>query len=159
MRVAREALGAASDYEQARLAGSLTYTVGRNSGQLSFETAYSLDDAAPLERWFELGGLGRLSGLVPDQLSGRHLGLVTLAMYRRLNDVRLFPVYAGFTLEAGNTWDEASDIDVDSLRYSGSVFLGAVTPIGPLYLAYGHSDDGEGTAYLFLGNPFKSRRY
>lgn len=159
LRVAREAIGAAFDYEQAVFAGSVAYSIGRNSGLLNLEAGYSLDDAAPLERWFELGGLGRLSGLVPDQLSGRHMGLATLAMYRRLNDVDLFPVYAGFTLEAGNVWSEASDIGIDDLRYSGSVFLGADTPIGPLYLAWGHNDNGEGTAYLFLGNPWKSRRY
>ena len=39
----------------------------------------SFDDAAPIERWFRAGGFGRLSGLAPDQLSGRHIGLASLA--------------------------------------------------------------------------------
>ncbi|MEJ8567825.1 patatin-like phospholipase family protein [Elongatibacter sediminis] len=159
LRAARDSLGAEIDYEQAYFGGSMAYTLGRNSGLLSLEAGYSIDDAAPLERWFELGGFGRLSGLVPDQLLGRHAGLATLALYRRLNDVDLFPVFAGFTLEAGNVWRERADIDFASLRYSGSVFLGADTPLGPLYLAYGRSDNGDSTAYLFLGNPWKARRY
>lgn len=159
LRAARDRLGAPFDYEQAFAGGSMAYTIGKNSGLLSFEAGYSLDDDAPLERWFELGGFGRLSGLVPDQLAARHMGLVTLAMYRRLNEVDLFPVYAGFTLEAGNVWARHSAIGLDDLRYSGSLFLGADTPIGPLYLAYGRNDNGEGTAYFYLGNPWRSRRY
>lgn len=156
-RVASEALGASFDYEQATLDGTLAWSIGRNAGLLRVETGYSLDDAAPVERWFELGGFGRLSGLAPEQLAGRHAGLATLAVYRRLNEDDLIPAYAGFTLETGNVWDDRSAIDLGSLRYSGSVFIGAGTPIGPLYLAYGRSDNGEGTAYLFLGNPWRTR--
>jgi len=154
-----EALGAQSDYQRAYAGGSLAHTWGKNTAQLNFQAGYSFEDDVPIERWFELGGLGRLSGLAPDQLAGRHLGLLSLAMYRRLNEVRVFPLYAGFTLETGNVWQFQSDISFDSLRYSGSVFVGANTPIGPIYLAYGHSDNGDGAIYFYLGNPWRADNY
>ncbi len=152
-------MGSALDYEQALAAGSLAYTIGKNSGLLSFQTGYSFDDTAPLARWFELGGFARLSGLIPDELSGHHMGLLTLALYRRLNNIEVLPMYAGFTLESGNVWSRRDDISFDSLRYAGSVFIGADTPIGPVYLAYGLADGGENTLYFYLGNPWKTNRY
>ncbi len=125
----------------------------------NYEAGYSFEDKAPLERWFRLGGFGRLSGLVPEQLSGRHSAVAVLAYYRRLNNFDLVPAYAGFTLEAGNVWEYRDDIRFDNLRYSASVFVGAVTPIGPIYFAYGHSDNGDNAVYFYVGNPFRVRRF
>jgi NTE family protein len=39
------------------------------------------------------------------------------------------------------------------LRWGGSVYLGADTGIGPLYLALGRAGDGATSLYLFLGRP------
>ena len=152
-RYADESLGAALDYEQAAGSGSFVLSWGKNTANLSYEGGYSFDDAAPLERWYQLGGLGRLSGLAPDQLSGRHAALFGLALYRRLNDIQFLPAYAGFTLEAGNVWNVRSDIGLDSLRYSGSLFIGAESPVGPVYFAIGYSDNGDTAVYV--GNPFR----
>ena len=154
-RYADESLGAALDYEQAAGAGNFVLSWGKNTANLNYEAGYSFDDAAPLERWFQLGGLGRLSGLAPEQLSGRHAALFSLALYRRLNDIQFLPAYAGFTLEAGNVWNARSDIGLDSLRYSGSLFIGAESPLGPVYFAIGHSDTGDTAAYFYVGNPFR----
>ena len=85
--------------------------------------------------------------------------LATLAYYRRLNDVELAPVYAGMTIEAGNVWNTRDDFDFGDLRYSGSLYLGAETPIGPIYFAVGHSDSGDSTAYFYVGNPFRVSRF
>ncbi len=159
VRLAGDAIGAASDYQQAYLGAAKAWSSGKNTVQLNLQAGYSFEDAVPIERWYELGGFGRLSGLAPDQLSGRQLGLVTLAYYRRLNDIDIFPVFAGFTVETGNVWREQADVSFSSLRYSGSVFLGADTPIGPIYLAYGHSNDGEGAVYFYLGNPWRATRW
>lgn len=156
---ASDELGASSDYQQVMADGTFHISSGKNTWSLHYEAGYSFDDKAPLERWFRLGGLGRLSGLVPDQLSGRQAALATLAYYRRLNNFDLVPAYAGFTLEAGNVWDFRDEVRFDDLRYSASVYVGAVTPIGPIYLAYGHSDSGENAVYFYVGNPFKVRRF
>ena len=39
-------------------------------------------------------------------------------------------------------------------RKDGSLFIGADTPLGPLYLGYGHAEDGNSSWYFFLGRPF-----
>jgi NTE family protein len=154
-----EELGADIDYQQALAGGTFAFSHNRNNLVLNYSGGYSFDDDVPFERWFRLGGLGRLSGLAPDQLSGRHLILGSLAYYRRLNKLDIFPVYAGFTLEAGNAWEFSDDIGLDDLRYSASIFLGADSAIGPVYLAYGHSDNGDNAVYFYVGNPFRTNRF
>ena len=158
-RYADTSLGAALDYRQAAATGRLVLGRGRNTAMLAYEVGYSFDDAAPLERWYRLGGLGRLSGLAPNQLSGRQAALVSLALYRRLNEIEFLPAYAGLTLEAGNVWDFRRDVGFDDLRYSGSLFIGADSPIGPVYLAAGYSDSGDATLYFYVGNPFRAERF
>ncbi|HKX55467.1 MAG TPA: hypothetical protein VJN01_05175, partial [Xanthomonadales bacterium] len=98
-------------------------------------------------------------GLIPEQLAGQNYGLASLAYTRRLNDIELAPVYAGFTLEAGNVWQTSSDIAFDVLVYAGSLFLGVDTPVGPFFLAWGRADTGESTFYFYLGNPYSTRKY
>ncbi len=158
-RYADEAFGASADYQQLMARGSLAWTSGKNTMTLNYEGNYSFDDAAPVERWFSLGGLGRLSGLAPGQIFGQDSALLALAMYRRLNDVRLFPAYAGLTLETGNTWFRSEQIGFDDLRYSGSLFVGAVSPLGPVYFALGYNNDFGGAIYFYLGNPFKTANF
>jgi len=157
-RYADDALGAALDYQQLSALGSFATSSGRNSVVLNYELGYSFQDAAPLERWYQLGGLSRLSGLVPNQLSGRHIALASLLMYRRLNDIRFLPAYGGLSLEAGNVWYDRSSIGLDDLRYSSSLFIGTETPLGPLYFALGYTDSGDGAVYFYLGNPFRPSR-
>jgi NTE family protein len=156
---AAEELGANSDFQQLFGGGTFAFSHNRNNLVLNYAGGYSFDDDAPFERWFRLGGLGRLSGLAPDQLSGRQMILGNLAYYRRLNSMDLFPTYAGFSLEAGNIWEFSNDVSLGDLRYSASVFIGADSPIGPVYLAYGHSDNGDNAIYFYLGNPFRVNRF
>ncbi len=158
-RYSSEDLGSSADYEQAFGEFSGAMSLGKNALLLNLEAGYSFDDYIPLERWWELGGFGRLSGLIPEQLAGQNYGLASLAYTRRLNDIELAPVYAGFTLEAGNVWDDRSDFALDDLVYAGSMFLGVDTPIGPFFLAWGRADTGESTFYFYLGNPYSTRRY
>jgi NTE family protein len=158
-RYSDDSIGPSTDYRQAGISGSWVFSRGRNTGLMNYELGYSSDDDVPLERWFQLGGLGRLSGLVPDQLSGRHIALATVAYYRRLNDIRFLPAYAGVTLEAGNTWFFSDDIAASDLRYSGSLFVGAESPLGPLYFALGYSDNGDAAVYFYLGNPFRPNQF
>ena len=152
-------LGAESDFRQATVDGIMAFGLGRNRGALSYELGYSFDDAAGIERWYRLGGFGRLSGLAPDELLGRHVGLATLALYRDLSELERLSAYLGLTLEAGNVWEVANDISFDDLRYSGSLFIGADSPLGPAYLAAGYSDNGDFSIYFYLGNPFRVSRF
>ena len=157
-RYADEKLGANLDYQQLAVTGTLAGSWGKNTAAINYLFGYSVDDEAPLERWFQLGGFAQLSGLAPDQLSGRQAALATLALYRRLNDIEFLPAYAGLSLEAGNVWNERSEAGFDDLRYSASAFIGAESPIGPLYFALGYSDSGDTAVYFYVGQPFHAKR-
>jgi NTE family protein len=154
-RFADDMLGASTDYQQVGGTGTWAGSWGKNTVSLNYMLCYSFDDDAPLERWYQMGGFGRLSGLAPDQLSGRQAALASLALYRRLNEVEFLPAYAGVTLEAGNVWNFRSEVEIDDLRYSASAFIGAESPIGPLYFAIGHNDGGDTAVYFYVGHPFR----
>ena len=110
----------------------------------------TLDDNAPIQSLYRLGGFLRLSGLDQDQLTGQQSGMARLIYLRRINDIQFFKAYAGASLEMGNVWQDSGDIGFDDTIFAGSAFIGADTPIGPLYLGYGHTDTGNGSLYLFL---------
>jgi len=151
----REDLGADLDYDQIRLtiSGATTferYTIfGRAIAEIS-----SNEDNLPLNALFINGGLFELSGTVRNELVSPHFGLLEAAFYRRLGDITFLPIYTGFSLEAGNAWDNRADIHSDNLRYAGSIFIGADTFMGPLYFAIGATDRGERAVYLNIGKSF-----
>ena len=62
-------------------------------------------------------------------------------------------VYAGFSLEARKYGAPLVPGSPTGVLKSARVFLGADTPIGPLYFGYGHTADGNSSWYLFLGRP------
>ena len=63
-------------------------------------------------------------------------------------------MYVGASIEAGNAWQTRAEIGIDSLIHAGSVFIGADTYIGPVYIAYGFNSEGRQSSYLFLGRVF-----
>jgi len=150
----REAAGSRSNFEQ--FAGS--FSAARNWGDYSIlagiEAGTTPGDDAPLENQFLLGGLGRLSGFQANQFVGQHYGLASVALFRRLSRNLWSPTYAGLSIETGNAWSDSDLISSSDLRFAGSAFVGADTPFGPLYLAWGLAEGGNNTAYLYLGNPF-----
>jgi NTE family protein len=118
----------------------------------------TLDSLNTPENAFTLGGFLNLSGLPPRYLAGPHFGIARLMYYRRIgrggSGVLDFPAYAGMSIEAGNTWDDRSDISFSNTRKDASLFLGVDTPLGPVYLATGFDEGGDKAFYLFLGRTF-----
>lgn len=153
-RVARDALGANVDYDQVLLGYAHAFSWGLNTviGRLSAAT--TLDDDAPLEGLFRLGGFLRLSGFNEDELSGQHSGLAAVVYMRRLLDAQLLGSFAGASLELGNVWQSSHDVSFENAVFSGSLFLGFDTPIGPLYIGYGLAETGDKSAYIYLGPRF-----
>ena len=99
-----------------------------------------------------------LAKSVYDSMAGNHLLLGDIVYYRRLNEQSLlpvdFPVYVGASIEAGNVWLDESDVSMSDLEYAGSVFLGIDSPLGPIYLGVGASEDDEQAVYLQIGQVF-----
>ena len=147
----QESLGADQDFNQVLLRFGQAYTQGRNHyvGMFHFDT--TLDNDAPPQSLFRTGGFLNLSGYRPNQLSGQQVGVASLMYFRRILDAKILPGYVGGSIEYGNAWQNSSDIDFNSGVLNGSVFFGADTPIGALYLGVGFAEGGSGTLFLHLG--------
>ena len=114
----------------------------------------SLGSDPPVCEQFELGGFLSLSGYERGQFLGPYSALgEVLYHYRLLRLPRPFGtgIYVGASLEAGNVWEDAGAVAVDDLRYASSVFIGADTLLGPLYLGLGLAEGGVWSAYISLG--------
>lgn len=147
----RESMGASLDYDQLRFSVGAAGTWDRYTvfGRTLFDT--TIDENAPENALFRRGGFLQLSGFLNRQLAGQHFGLIEAAFYRRLGNITLLPIFAGFSLESGNVWDDRDQIKLDNTFFAGSVFLGANTLLGPMYLGYGLNDNNNSTVYLYIG--------
>lgn len=118
-----------------------------------------MDSLEPLDF---LGGFLNLSGHAERSMIGDQSALGRAVAYRRmggsLRQIFGVPLYLGASVEAGNAWDDRSDIDFGNLIYSGSVFGGVDTALGPLFLGFGHASDGANAWYLTFGSLLRPRR-
>jgi NTE family protein len=151
---ARESLGSDVSFDQLRIGFSAANTWGRHTLLTGIRYGTTFSGQAPLERLYRLGGFLNLSGLNPDELSGQHIGIATLAYYRRIGDIALLPTYIGGTVELGNTWQDRSDMSFDSSILAGSVFVGVDSILGPIYLAFGLAEGGQRALYFYVGRTF-----
>ncbi len=155
--LSREALGADEEYNRLETYALGAATTGRHTllGQLSWSSA--LGTELPVYERFQIGGLFQLSGTPQGRIGGSYALVGMLGYYYRLGS--LSPAwgdgtYAGISLEAGNAWDERGDVGTGDLVKAGSVFFGADTALGPVYLAYGFNDRSQKAWYLFVGRSF-----
>jgi len=153
-RSSREDFGADTEFDQFRTSFIGAKTFGRHTiaGGLRYDT--TTDGTAPPQNLFEIGGFWNLSGFVNDELTGQNAGRLLGAYYRRVGNFGRMPAYAGVTLERGNAWDHTSEVSWDNSLTAGSLWVGADTPIGPVYLAYGQAQGNRQSFYIFVGSVF-----
>ena len=150
----RESLGSDTEFDQLAIGLSGAKSWGRHTLLTGIRYGTTFSGQAPIERLNRLGGFLNLSGLNPDELSGQNSGIVTLAYYRRIGDIALLPTYIGASAELGNTWQDTSDISLDSSISAGSIFVGVDTILGPIYMAVGLAEGGQSALYFYLGRTF-----
>ena len=104
---------------------------------------------------YELGGFHQLSGYRDGQLLGNYVAFSRLTWYWRLPYAPLAArgLFLGATAEAGNAWATRIAAREGNLRAGMSVFVGADTGLGPLYLGLTHAPRGDTGVALFLGRP------
>ncbi|WP_457744480.1 patatin-like phospholipase family protein [Sulfurimonas sp.] len=117
------------------------------------------DDMTRLSGTFRLGGLFNLSGYAPYSFIGDNVALGVLKYTYELKDGGFFgtlnaPLYAGFSLETGQTWMSGENINFDTFHKSATLYIAADTFLGPFYFAYGFSENAKQSAYLYLGEKF-----
>jgi NTE family protein len=155
----RQALGASLDADLVEASWQSAWSRDRYSLVLGLDAGSALDDElnSPQDL-FTLGGFLQLSGLPRDALAGTQYGLARAIVFRRVSrggtGLFEFPAYLGFSVEAGNVWQTRDDVDLDRLELGGSLFFGAESPLGPVYLAAGFAEHGERALYLLLGRTF-----
>jgi len=150
----REGLGADEEFDQLRIRGSLVKSWGRNTLVGGVEYASTISGQAPVQSLFRAGGFLNLSGFNTNELSGQHYARAAGVYYRELGHIKFLPLYAGMSLELGNVFQNRDDIGVSDSIYAGSVFLGADTFIGPLYLSYGQAEGGIHSFSVYMGRAF-----
>jgi len=145
---------------------SAAYTIGDHTLIPLIKTGqtFRVDDfeqSQDFSAYYTLGGLFDLSGLPTNAISGDHMVFGSLQYRYRLSKKDLFgalsvPLYAGLSLEAGDTWYEEHDQHLErrDIIYASSVYLAADTLLGPLYLGVGAADNRYYSIYLSLGRSF-----
>lgn len=133
-------------------------TWGRNTLGLLTQFGTSFNGTPNETNLFPLGGFLSLTAYAPGQITGNHGGTAALLYYRRIAGGPRYlaqtPIYVGATMETGNVWNRREDMSLNDLRWSSSLFVGADTPIGPLYLGGAIGDGGQASAFLFIGQLF-----
>ena len=147
----RNWLGADDHFDQ--LSASLDSAVSIDHTHVVGRALYTrtLRGVAPIHRQAALGGFFRMSGIASDQLTGQHAAFVGVALFQRF-ETPFISTFVGTTLEYGNVF-QRDDIHISDGLWSGSVWIGADTPLGPAYFGYGVLQGGTDTLFLSIGRP------
>jgi NTE family protein len=154
--VADSSLGSDRDYK--RVEGLFSAAASWRAHTFNFTAAAgsNLGTDMPAYDNFTLGGPLLLSGYHIGEFSGRRMAFGRLMYYNRafpLPDLLGSGVYLGASLEAGRVKDRIDGLPSRGTIYSGSLFLGADTFLGPAYFGLGLGESGRASVYLLLGVP------
>lgn len=116
----------------------------------------SLDENPSIYSWYTGGGFLNMSGFEPNSLVGQHYGMVLSGYRYQIGKSGFLPGYAGMTLEYGNATEKRSDIFSDGLL-NGSVYIAYSSPLGPVYLGIGWSEQRSAIYFLRFGTVFGPR--
>jgi NTE family protein len=149
-------LGADENYYTIETKGILPISFGRSTIIAKARWDSLLSSTRDYNNLFFLGGFLDLSGMATNQIYGQQLIYGELIYLYKILKQKVFnnDLYAGFSVETGNTWMNRSDMSIEELRGACSIFLGADSIIGPVYLGYGHAEGGYNALYFYIGSFF-----
>jgi NTE family protein len=151
-----ESLGADLDYDQVEFSYYGNHTFGLHNLTWGGQYNTSLDDNTSVYSWYTGGGFLNMSGFEPNSLIGQHYGMALLGYRYQVGKSGFLPGYAGLTLEYGNATDDRGDIFSEGLL-NGSLYLAYSSPLGPVYLGIGWSEERDPLYFLRLGTIFGPR--
>ena len=106
----------------------------------------------PFYDYLAWGGFMRMTGYRVGQLRNDSLSYGRLTYMNQLFKMPLLEgVYGGLQVEAARLGSPLVPTGIQGNVASGSLFLAVDTPLGPAYLAYGHTADGNSNFYFYLG--------
>lgn len=149
-------LGADDAYTKWDVDGSGAISFGEHSLNLAFKVGGRIGgDPLPRYDQFQWGGFLQQSGYATGQLLGQKLEFARLMYYHRiLRGSLLQGAYGGFSLELGRMREPLVPDNSEDWLTSASIFVATDTPIGPMYLGYGHAKVGNNSLYFYLGRPY-----
>jgi NTE family protein len=151
---ARESLAGSENFDQLR--GSVAVPLNYESFTLLLNAEAGMSsDGLPLGRSFTLGGPFDISGYPRSSLIADNFWVGrSIAFYRiAQGSSALFKLggYVGTTLEVASLRTRSSTIGDERGLVAGSLFIGADTPLLPVYFGFGLSDTSESTLFLSIG--------
>ena len=148
-------LGASDSYNR----WNLRYLGAKSFGAHTFQFAMAGGGAVggnplPLYDYLSYGGFMRMTGYRDGQLRNDSMSYGRLTYMNQLFKMPLLEgVYVGASVEAARLGQPLVPTGIRGNVASGSLFFAVDTPLGPAYLAYGQTQDGNRNVYFYLGRP------
>lgn len=154
-------LGSSDNFTQ--FSGSVSKPLTFGSNTLLFGTDYGVSlDRIPAERVFILGGMFDVSGYRPGGLTASDFVIGRIGVYRELESLggamARLNLFGGGSFELASVRSDLAAVEDNTGIVAGSLFVGADTPLLPVYLAAGMNNDNETSLYINIGRIFKARR-
>jgi NTE family protein len=153
----RTGLGATDSFNRGQLLAFGAKTFGRWTVVTRVSYGDGFGQVLPFYELFPLGGFLNLSGYSPGELHGSTFAFGAFTARYRLTKTPgavIKGLYAGFSIEGGNTWQFRDQASISDMHLAGSIYVVADTLVGPLFLAYGNSGAQNQAVYLFLNQRF-----
>jgi NTE family protein len=152
------AFGADDSYRRAQAIWTGSYSFGPHTLNGTLMGGSDFGSGMPYYDAFTLGGPFRLSGYRINQFAGEATWFAMARYYHqilRLPSILGSGVYVGASAEAGRMNGLYTEGGISSGNlYSGSVFIGAESFLGPAYVGVGWGGGGNVSAYFLLGVPW-----
>lgn len=156
-----ENLGSSDEFTQLSGSTQLPLTYGVNTLTLSTDYGTNLE-TVPANRVFVLGGMFDIAGYQPGGLSASDFFVGRVTYYRELASLggafAKLNLFGGGEIEMASLRSDIAQIEDNTGLVGGLLFLGADTPLLPVYLAAGTNNDHESSVYLNVGRIFRARR-
>jgi NTE family protein len=147
------ALGASDTYNRWNAVFFGAKSLGPHTFQMALAGGGAVGSSPlPLYDYLSYGGFMRMTGYRDGQLRNDSLTYGRLTYMNQLLKMPLLEgVYFGVSAEVARLGRPLVPTGIQGNVASGSVFLAMDTPLGPAYLAYGLTLDGNSNVYFYLG--------
>ena len=150
----KEGLGADADFEQLNTQIVVPWTEERNTFSVAVRAANTFGDL-PAARSYAMGGFFDIPGYPDSSILAADYFAARVSFYRRLTEAGSaflgLALFGGGAFEYAKFWNDDPRLPSNDSIFSSSLFIGADTPVVPIYLGYGLADEGNRAIYFALG--------
>jgi NTE family protein len=146
-------MGATSSYQKAELRIRAFQRLSERSGIFEFISGgTSFGEYVPYYDWFRLGGPRSFGGYMEGQLTGPYYGAVRLGYQYEFASLPALIGQGAYIMvygDVGKTW--VVDYDDSEMKYSGTVGLGSLTKLGPVFFGFSYATGKNHQLFLNIG--------